>query len=393
MLTGALRAHAQRLGRDRQAAILLWLDGGPSSIDMWDLKPGAATAGPFRPMATSGDLQICEHLPKLAKQMDKLAIVRSMSTREADHTRGSYYMHTGFVPSANVTHPSYGAVVAHELSLQRPELQIPPFVAIGGKSLGPGFLGMTWSPFVVQSDGNVSNVKPRVGHERFAQRMAALGMIEGNFNKQRRGQASKDHTDVTAKAAELMNSQQLAAFDISQEPANLRQRYGDNRFGRGCLLARRLVEAGVPFVEVDFGGWDNHQNIFDTLQNNRLPILDQGFSALVEDLVQRGLWENTVVLCMGEFGRTPRINGNAGRDHFARAWSVVLGGSKIRGGQAIGETSEDGTEVVTDAYSSEDLMASVCSALGIPLSTTYTSRNGRPMKIGGGGSVIAPLFA
>lgn len=393
MLTGSLRAHAQQLRDDRKAAILLWLGGGPSSIDMWDMKPGMPTGGSFQPIGTTGDLQICEHLPQLAQQMQHLAVVRSMSTREADHNRGRYYMHTGFVPSPNVQHPSYGAVVAHELAPRNPELQIPPFVAIGGNSVGPGFLGMTWSPFVVQSDGNVRNLKTQVGDARFQDRLAALELLELVFNRQRRGQAAQDHTDVLSKSVEMMTSQQLAAFDVDEEPEQLRERYGSNRFGRGCLLARRLVEAGVPFIEVDFGGWDNHQNIFPTLKDNRLPVLDQGFSALVADLVDRGLWKNTVVICMGEFGRTPRINGDGGRDHFARAWSVVLGGGGISGGQAVGATNDDGTQVTSDPYSSEDLMASVCHALGISLKTNFTSRNGRPMKIAGGGSVIKPLFA
>ena len=393
MLTGAIRASAQRLGNDRQATILLWLGGGPSSIDMWDMKPNAPTGGPFQPISTSGDLQICEHLPRLAKQMHRLSVVRAMSTREADHTRANYYMHTGFVPSPNVDHPGYGSVIAHELAQTRPMLQIPPFVAIGGNSTGPGFLGMSWAPFVVQASGQVPNLAPKVQEGRFARRMAALEMVETNFSRQNRGQAAKDHADVLTKSVEMLTSDQLAAFDVQQEPEAIRERYGSSGFGRSCLLARRLVEAGVPFIEVDFGGWDNHQNIFATLRDNRLPTLDQGFSALVEDLVDRGLWENTVVLCMGEFGRTPRINGNGGRDHFARAWSVVAGGGRIEGGRAIGATNEDGTAVEGTSYSAEDLMASVCHAMGISLKTNYTSRSGRPMKIAAGGNVIQPLFS
>jgi uncharacterized protein (DUF1501 family) len=158
-------------------------------------------------------------------------------------------------------------------------------------------------------------------------------------------------------------------------------------------MARRLVEVGVPFVEVDFPGWDNHQGIFDTLRNDKLPVLDQAMSALVQDLDERGLLANTALLWMGEFGRTPRINGNAGRDHWARAWSVVVGGSGIAGGRVVGETSEDGTEVLGERYSSQDLMATVCHALGIPLETRFTSRNGRPMRVANGGRVIQPLFA
>jgi uncharacterized protein (DUF1501 family) len=366
----------------------LWLSGGPSSIDLWDLKPGAATAGPFRPMATTGTGQICEHLPKLARQMEHLSIVRSMSTREADHGRGRYYMHTGFVPNPSVQHPGYGSVVAHQLMDQRPELAIPPFVAIGGGSVGPGFLGMTWAPFVVTADGDINNLRASVADSQLMQRMTALGVLENNFIDQRRGRAAEDHAKVLDKTLSLMTSAQLQAFDVDKEPAALRDRYGSSSFGRACLMARRLVQAGVPFVEVDMGGWDNHANIFPTLQNDLLPVLDAGFSALIEDLQASGLLATTAVICMGEFGRTPRINGAAGRDHWARAWSVVVGGAGFAAGKVIGETSEDGTAVVSQPYSSQDLMASACQALGISLETTFTTPSGRPMRIANGGKGI-----
>jgi uncharacterized protein (DUF1501 family) len=172
----------------------------------------------------------------------------------------------------------------------------------------------------------------------------------------------------------------------------MRDRYGNSGFGRGCLMARRLVETGVPFVEVSMGGWDLHQNCFTTLET-KLPELDKAMSALVEDLAQRGLLEDTLVLWMGEFGRTPRINETAGRDHWARSWSVVLGGGGIPGGQVVGATNEDGTEVTTEPYSSEDLMATVCHRMGISLETVFTASNGRPMKIANGGKVIPELVA
>ncbi len=185
----------------------------------------------------------------------------------------------------------------------------------------------------------------------------------------------------------------MESFKVDQEAKEIRERYGENNFGRGCLMARRLVEQGVPFVEVDFGGWDNHQNIFPTLKDTKLPTMDQAMSALIEDLEQRGMLESTAIIWMGEFSRTPRINGNAGRDHFARAWSVVLGGGGMKGGIAVGTTNEDGTRVDSDPYSAEDVMATVCHALGISLETTFTSRSGRPMKIANGGRVIKDLFA
>lgn len=389
----SLQAHAADLKRNRKSAILLWMSGGPSTMDIWDLKPGAPTGGPFRPISTSGDVQISEHMPNTAKVMDKLSIVRSMSTKEADHMRGRYYMHTGYVPNPNIEHPSYGSVISHELIEQRPELEIPPFVSVGGGSEGPGFLGMAWSPFVVSSTGQVRNLEIGIEQERLMQRMATLDMIEKNFIGQRRGLAAEEHQKVLKKTLNLMTSKQMEAFKVLSEPREVQEMYGMNDFGRGCLMARRLVESGVPFVEVDLGGWDNHANIFNTLQRDKLPTLDKAMAALTTDLDQRGLLQDTAIIWMGEFSRTPRINGDTGRDHWARSWSVVLGGAGMKGGIGVGKTNEDGTNVETKPYTSQDVMATVCKALGISLETTFTSKNGRPMKIANGGEVISELFA
>ncbi|MBN8604199.1 MAG: DUF1501 domain-containing protein [Planctomycetes bacterium] len=389
----SLRVHADDLKKSKKSAILLWMGGGPSTMDLWDLKPGAITGGPFQQIKTSGDVQISEHLPMMAQQMHHMAIVRSMSTREADHNRGRYYMHTGYVPNPNVEYPSYGSVLSHELMHQRPELEIPPFISVGGASEGPGFLGMAWAPFTVSSNGRIRNLEMQLNEKRLIQRMAALDLIETGFISQQRGTASEDHRKVLKKTLDLMTSAQMQAFRVETEPEAVQERYGKNNFGQGCLMARRLVEAGVPFVEVDLGGWDNHADIFNTLKDDRLPVLDRAMSALVEDLAQRELLDDTAIIWMGEFSRTPNINADTGRDHWARAWSVVVGGAGIKGGIAVGETSEDGTAVITEPYSSEDLMATVCKALGISLETTYTSKNGRPMKIANSGKIINGLLA
>ncbi len=392
--TETLRASTEELKQRHKAAIMLWMGGGPSTIDIWDLKPGAATGGPFMPISTTGEMQISQHMPMTATQMHHLAVIRNMSTREADHNRGRYYMHTGYVPNPSVDYPSYGAVVAHELMADRPELEIPPFVAVGGGSVGPGFLGMTYAPFVVDSNGDVRNLKMGLDQDRLYQRMRMLQSLEKGFISQDRGELPEDHAKILNKTLALMTSQQMEAFKVGTEPESVRERYGNTGFGRGCLMARRLVEQGVPFVEVDLGGWDNHANIFRTLQTNKLPELDRAMSALVEDLFQRGLLADTAVIWMGEFGRTPRINGDTGRDHFARAWSVVVGGAGLKGGIAVGKTNEDGTEVASDvAYTSEDVMASVLAGLGISLDTTFMSKNRRPMKIANSGKVIKELFA
>jgi uncharacterized protein (DUF1501 family) len=404
VFANTLLAQSKELARRHKSAILLWMNGGPSTIDLWDLKPDAATGGQFRPTSTSADgVQICEHLPMMAKQMHHMSIVRSMSTREADHGRGRYYMHTGYVPNPSIDHPSYGAVIAHELWDQVKErLEIPPFVSIGGGSEGPGFLGMTWAPFVVGTTGDVRNLNLRMEVPRVALRQQMLRDLESQFAAQiagnvreveSRGGPALDHIKVVEKTWNLMTSKQMDAFKVNQEPQAVRDRYGNTGFGRGCLMARRLVETGVPFVEVDFGGWDNHGGIFPTLQNQMLPELDRGMSALLEDLAARGLLDDTAIIWMGEFGRTPRINGGAGRDHWARSWSVVVGGAGFKRGTVVGRTNADGTEVDGEAFTSQDLMASVLRSLGISLETTFTSKSGRPMKIANSGKLISELLA
>jgi uncharacterized protein (DUF1501 family) len=392
--TNSILANASELKKRHKSAILLWMGGGPSTMDIWDLKPGAPTGGPFKQISTSADgIAICEHMPQMAKQMHHMSIVRSMSTREADHMRGRYYMHTGYVPNPNVEHPSYGAVIAHELAEKVPDLEIPPFVSVGSGSVGPGFLGMTWAPFVVDSNGNVRNLDMGLDPARVAQRLEMLSTIEKKFIGERRGGSAEDHQKVLAKTVRLMTSKQMKAFKVMEEPKDVQEKYGTTGFGRGCLLARRLVESGVPFVEVDLGGWDMHEGIFPTLADRKLPELDKAMSALVSDLADRGLLDDTAIIWMGEFSRTPNINAGAGRDHWARSWSVVVGGAGFKRGVVVGETSSDGREVVSEPYSSQDVMASVLKSLGISLETTFTAKNGRPMKIANSGKVIKELFA
>jgi hypothetical protein len=399
--TNSLLANAADMKKRHKSAILLWMGGGPSTMDIWDLKPGAATGGPFKQISTSADgVAISEHMPLMARQMHHMSIIRSMSTREADHMRGRYYMHTGYVPNPNVEHPSYGAVIAHELAQQVPDLEIPPFVSVGGGSVGPGFLGMTWAPFVVDSNGNVRNLDMGIDQARMAQRLEMLKTVESRFISENRGGSAADHAKVIDRTVKLMTSEQMKAFKVMSEPKEVLAKYGLDQpqmggggFARGCLMARRLVEAGVPFVEVDLGGWDNHDGIFPILADRKLPELDRAMSALVSDLEERGLLDDTAIIWMGEFSRTPNINGNGGRDHWARSWSVVVGGAGFKRGVVVGETSSDGKEVVTEPYTSQDVMASVLASLGISLETTFTAKNGRPMKIANSGRVIKELFA
>ena len=388
-----MRAHAADVKRNRKACILMWMGGGPATIDIWDLKPGSKNGGEFRPISTAGDMQITELMPETAKIMDNLSLVRSMSTREADHGRGRYYLHTCYVPNPTVTHPTFGSVVSYELGPKRKDLEIPAFISVGGGAGSPGFLGMSHAPFVVSSNGEIRNANlGRLNRDRLANRLAMLDVIETSFIGSNRGVQPQAHKEVYQSAVNLMTSEQMKAFKVDLEPPQIQEAYGRNNFGRGLLMARRLVEVGVPFIEVNDGGWDMHGGVFTALRN-KLPVQDQAISALVTDLKQRGMFDDVVLVWMGEFGRTPRINQNVGRDHWARSWSVMIGGGGLNGGIAVGATDADGINVVGRSYLPGDIWATVAHALGIPLDTVHTSRRGRPMKIANGGTPIKELIS
>ncbi len=389
-----LQANAAEVRRNQKACILIWLSGGPPTIDMWDLKPGSKNGGEFKPINTAGDLQICEHMPQIAKQMDSLSVIRTMSTREADHTRGRYYMHTSYVPNPTVIHPSFGSVVSHTLAPQRKDLEIPAFISIGGGAGSSGFLGMTHAPFVVDSNGQIRNADPTgVDRRRLEQRLAMWDVVESGFINSDRGDLPQAHKDVYHKAVNLMTSSQMDAFKVATEDPKIQEAYGNNNLGRGLLMARRLVEVGVPFIEVNFGGWDLHNDVFNTLRDQRLPTLDQAIAALTQDLKSRGMLDDTVILCMGEFGRTPRINQDVGRDHWASSWSLLIGGGGLNGGVAVGETDKDGVGLESKSYLPGDVWATVSKAMGIPLNIVHTSKRGRPMKIANGGNPIDELIS
>jgi hypothetical protein len=389
-----LQANAAQVKSNQKACILIWLGGGAPTIDMWDLKPGSKNGGEFKPISTKGDMQISEMLPEIAKVMDKLSIIRSMSTREADHARGTYYMHSAWVPNPTVVHPTFGSVVSYEIGSKRKDLEIPAFVSIGGGSGSPGFLGMAHAPFVVDRQGRIQNANMEsIDQNRLQSRLAMLNAIETNFIRSNRGEMGQAHKEVYQKAVQLMTSEQMKAFNVNEETPEMRQLYGNHDFGNSLLMARRLVERGVPFVEVQFpGGWDLHNNVFNALRTNLLPRLDTGIAGLTRDLDQRGMLQDVTIVCMGEFGRTPRINQNVGRDHWATSWSLLIGGGGLKGGQAIGSTDEDGVRITSESYLPGDIWATVAHTLRIPLNTVHTSKNGRPMALAGGGQPVKGLI-
>jgi hypothetical protein len=398
-----LAAAAPALKKNGKSIIIMWMGGGPPTIDIWDLKPGAPTGGEFKPIKTSAKgVEISEHMPMVASQMKHLAIVRSLVTNEGDHMRGHQLMHTAYTPNPSVAYPAIGAVASHQIPK---DISLPTYISVGGTADGPGFLGMNYAPFTVQNPGAPpANIRPpnEIGGsdlekmERIRRRQRLFYAVEDDFiagrvphmsaaERAKYTDPAKAHAAIYKKGFNLVASKEREVFDLKKEKASLVAEYGGERsgFGKSCLLARKLVEAGVTAVEVNLGGWDLHANVFNTLKDQRLPVLDKAMGTLVKDLVQRGLWKNTVLVWMGEFGRTPRINQNTGRDHWARCWSVVIGGGAIKGGQAYGATDQNGTSVAKDACSVGDVFATLYKGIGIDPSTQIRDPNGRPTGISG----------
>jgi hypothetical protein len=392
----SLQASAQQVRKGHRSCIVLWMSGGPSHLDIWDLKPDSEkNGGPFRPIDTSAPgVKIGEHMPRMARQMHHMNIIRSLDSKEGNHDRGTYVMHTGYMPNPTVVHPGWGSVAAYEQAESMKDFDLPLCVAINEPGLGAGFLGMSYSPFVVQNpNAPIANLTPPVDVDRLRldRRLQMLSQTEAQFINQRGGQMARDHKAVYTKTVRMMGSSKKDLFNLATEPEPIREAYGKGSFGSGCLLARRLVEQGVPYVEVALGGWDTHQNNFETLSGRLLPELDRGMSALIADLAHRRLLDRTLVVWMGEFGRTPRINQNAGRDHWPRSWSVVIGGGGMKGGQVVGSTDKDGIDVTDRPVGVMDLIATMTKAMGISVDTQYTTPRGRPMKVVDGGKPIAEL--
>ncbi len=388
-------AIGQEASRSKaRSVILLWMNGGPSQIDTFDPKPNSPNGGTFRPIRTRvPDLQFTELLPQLAEQADKLALIRSMVSQETNHQRAQYLLHTGYLPQGTVEHPSLGAIIAKELGDEH--FDLPHFVSIRGPSFGAGFLGPVYNPLVVTNLSQpVENLLPPdfVTPERLEQRFFLLRYLEGKFTQLTLQDNQRQRLVAYEKAQRLMRSPLTKAFNLDEEPTSVMAAYGNTDFGRGCLLARRLVEAGVRFVEVYLDGWDTHQDNF-TRTKRLCEVLDPAFATLLKELHERNLLDRTLIVWMGEFGRTPRINPNEGRDHWARGWSVVLAGGGIRGGQVIGATNEDGTEVVHRPITVPDLFATICHLLGIDPNKRYYTPNGRPVTIVNNGKVIPELLA
>ncbi len=404
----ALAQAASERGKSRRHVVLLWMTGGPTQTDTFDMKPGHANGGPFKEIATSATgLRFSEHLPRLATQAHHLAVLRGLSTREGDHGRATYLMRTGHSPDGVIRYPTLGSLISKELGDDEVALpnfvSVNPFMEFNVDAYDSGFLGprhaslsvkprATLNGFVelgVDSLAPPSSVAPRSS----AARLRLLQGLQSRMLADHPDGPALSHTSTLERAIRLMSSDAGKVFDLSSEPQEVREKYGPGTFGQGCLLARRLIEQGVSFVEVslgDFGRWDTHNQNFPTVQQLSAE-LDAGWSSLMEELNDRGLLESTTILWMGEFGRTPNINSGAGRDHYPAAWTAVLAGGGIKGGQAYGRTGDDGMRVEDGEIGVGDLLATLCAAAAIDPHTQNISEVGRPFRIAEGNAIQAVL--
>jgi hypothetical protein len=398
----ALAADAAGHPQRKRSCILLWMSGGPSQLDTFDLKPGHANGGPCKPIATSvPGIQISEHFPKIAKLMDHMAIFRSLTSKEGDHGRATYWLRTGYLPQGPIQYPSIGALVSKELGDEGSELpnfvSVAPFRVLNEGAFGSGFLGPRHAPLIVGEGGRalgqggqnnvdralrVENLATPadVDKDRTSARVDLLRQVQHDFMATHRDAPALSHRSAYDRALLLMRTAASKAFDLNEEKASVRDGYGRNLFGQGCLLARRLVERQVPFVEVTLDGWDTHGQNGSTVRNLS-QIVDPAWSSLMLDLKDRGLLDSTLIVWMGEFGRTPKFPRADGRDHWPNCFSALLAGGGVKGGQVIGDTGPDGTSIKERPVTVPEFLATICQALGIDHQKQNRSNVGRPIRI------------
>ncbi|MGL4551829.1 MAG: DUF1501 domain-containing protein [Gemmataceae bacterium] len=409
-----LEARAKSADPARKAkaksVIMVWLAGGPATIDMWDLKPGAPTGGEFKPVATNAPgVQISEHLPMMAKVMDKTTVVRSLAHTIPSHGPATVFMTTGNKPTPAAQYPAMGSLVT---KLLPSEPGVPPYVNFGdlrgGAAGQAGYLGTAYNPFIVEGSAGtgkrgaaptlrVRGIQLPTGFtlKELEDREKLRAGFDSTFKAVDKSADALDGFDAFHKQALdiLRGDKTKKAFDLDSEKESVRNRYGATAFGQGALAARRLVEAGVRFATITIGGWDTHQKTFDRHKTALQPGLDQTLSALIEDLDARGLLDSTIVYCAGEFGRTPKINANTGRDHWARSMAVVLAGGGIKRGYAHGTTDANGTAPASEPCTPDDVSATIFSQLGIDPHSELMTPSLRPMPLFREGKVIAKLLA
>ncbi|BCX49281.1 hypothetical protein HAHE_31890 [Haloferula helveola] len=376
-----LLAQTPKGGGKAEHVILFWNSGGMSHLDTWDPKPGRKVQGEFAPIKTSvPDMEISEIFPQLAKQMHHAALIRSIKGTNGDHGRAQYELQTGFNQAPNVTHPGLGSLIVHE---REPLGDLPAFISISGQPARAGYLGQQCEAYYVGRPGDKDpylTFPEGIHHERGMKRLEILAKMNARTTGQTGAEQYKAAETALKDAVALMESPALKAFDLKDEDPKTVERYGETEFGRGALLARRLVEKGVRFVQVNRGGFDNHGNIFDAMRNHGA-TMDPAIASLISDLNANGLLSKTLVIVLSEFGRTPRINDGGGRDHWARVFSAFMAGGGVKGGSIIGASDEDGMDPAERVVNTYDIHATVLAALGIDLNKELYTHDGRPMRV------------
>ena len=387
-----------KVGGKAKSVIYLYMDGGMSHLDTFDTKPGAETQGPVESIKTSADgVMISEYFPSLAKQMHNVAVINSMNSTQGSHGHGRYYMHTSYFKRGTIQHPDLGAWSSR--MLKSPNRSLPSNVKIGGSSsgLGAGYFESKYSALPIgdpEAGLQYSQLYKDVTPNRFTARLKKLNDMNAGFSKKFDIKQARAYASMYDEAVSLMKSKDLAVFDLTQEKDEVRDRYGRGKFGQGCLLARRLVENGVKYIEVDNGGWDSHGNNFRQVEAKGA-ALDQALSALLADLEASGLLKTTLVVVATEFGRSPQIFAERenGRNHYPQAFTCLLAGGGIKGGLKYGKTDDEGREVVEDLVSVTDFNATIATCMGLSLTKEVTSPSGRPFTVADDGKVITDLLS
>jgi hypothetical protein len=384
---GSLAARADEMRRQGKACILLWMAGGPSQFETFDPKPGTETQGPTRAIDTGAPgIRIAEHWQRTAGVMGDLAVLRSLTSKEGNHGRATYLLHTSYAPSGGIVHPGFGSLAAQALAPE--DFDLPHVVSISGPSASSSFLGVKYSPFVITDPMRPpDNLPSPVTTSRLNRRLSLLNELEANVHSAE----VREHQTLYQQTTRLILSPRGRAFRLEEEPQRVRAAYGASAFGQGCLLARRLVEAGVTYIEVESGGWDTHGNELPSLKK-LIPSVDQAFAALISDLKARGLLQQVLVIWMGEFGRSPRINLTAGREHYPHAFNAVVAGSGVQGGRVVGATDRLGVEIAERPITVEDLFCTFCQALDMDPRRENRSNVGRPIKVVEHGAAIREVF-
>ena len=387
------RAAENTGGGKAKRVIYLYMNGGMSHIDTFDPKAGD-TKGAKDAIKGKGEVTLGGYMEELAKVSDKIAIVRSMSSKTGVHEAGNYMMHTGYDPRGTIVHPSMGAWASHFLG--RSTKTLPDSVTIGGGSTHPanGFFPPALSPVPIGNAATgLQNINPTTSEQVFQNRLSLMNEFDSGFKKKYASNANvKAYSEFYDETLNLMKSEDLKAFRIADESAETRAKYGAGGFGQGCLLARRLVENGVRFVEVQTGGWDMHNDV-DQNMTTTGGAMDKAFAALISDLAERGLLDSTLVVLGSEFGRTPDINENDGRDHYPKAYSTVFAGGGVKGGFVYGSTDKDGREVTDKQVTVPDFVSTIGYAMGLPVDEVVMSPSNRPFTVGDKGNPVTDLFA